>query len=167
MHAIKSNVVLPAGDKFEAHPFQQPIDSFAQIGAPHNVSVHRTSEGGYNVSWSRPDYGLDLLRVYIVQFYVKPTHRLYGGGETRNTSFFMSHLDEDEIYDVQVQALSIHDYRAGSDMLEFYVPPYRRMKAVAIGLATVILMIICCVIAYYSMRKRLASAAKEQHTVAM
>lgn len=101
-----------------------------------------------------------MLRIYIIQFFLKPTHRLYGGGETRNNYFVMSHLDEDQIYEVQIQALSLTDYRAGSDLLEFYVPPYRRMKAVAIGVAIVLLLVICCVMVYYSMRKRWAQAVK-------
>lgn len=159
---INSLSSLPAGDLFEAHPYQLPIDSFAHIGPPNNLSIYRTHEGGYNVSWSPPHYGNDVLRVYIVQFYLKPTHRLYGGGETRNTSFVIPHLDEDQIYDVQVQALSTLDYRAGSDLLEFYVPPFRRMKAVGIGMAIVFLLMILCLIIYYSMKKKWAKAVKEQ-----
>lgn len=105
---------------------------------------------------------MDLLRVYIVQFYVEPKHRLFGGGDTRNTSFVMAHLDEDEIYEVQVQALSITNYFAGSDLLEFYVPPYRRMKAVGIGMAVVILLVIVATIVFYSIKKKWAQVAKEQ-----
>lgn len=105
--------------------------------------------------------------MYIVQFYLKPTHRLFGGGETRNTSFVIEHLDEDQIYDVQIQALSITDYRAGSDLLEFYVPPYRRMKAVAIGLAIVLLLLILCAIIYYSMKKKWVEAVKEHSLQAL
>lgn len=152
---------IPAGDKFEAHPYQNPIDSFAQIGPPYNLSIYRMPDGSYNVSWSTPDYGTDFLRVYIVQFYVRPTHRLFGGGETRNTSFVISHLDEDELYAVQVQALSTMDYRAGSDLLEFYVPPYRRMKAVGIGMAIVVLLFVICLLVYCSVKRRWAEAIKE------
>lgn len=132
------------------------------MGPPSNIIIYRTPQGHYNISWSPPDYGTDLLRVYIVQFFLKPTHRLYGGGETRHTFFIMEHLDEDEIYDIQVQALSTMNYLAGSDHLEFYVPPYRRMKAVGIGMAFVFLLLIFCTTFYFSMKRRWAKAVKEQ-----
>lgn len=92
---------------------------------------------------------------------MKPTHKLFGGGETRKTSFLMEHLDEDQIYEVQIQALSITNYTAGSELLEFYVPPFRRMKAVGIGMAIVVLLVILGAIAYYSMRRRWAKEVKE------
>lgn len=113
------------------------------------------------MSWSPPDYGQDVLRLYIIEWSIKPTHKLHGAGETRNTSFLIAHLDEDEIYEVQVTALSTTDYRAGSVPLEFYVPPYRRMKAVAIGMSIVFLLLIICATIYFSMRKRWIRALKE------
>lgn len=73
----------------------------------------------------------------------------------------ISHLDEDELYAVQVQALSTTDYRAGSDLLDFYVPPYRRMKAVAIGVTISVLLVIICLLIYFALKRRWIEAVKE------
>lgn len=41
----------------------EPIQHFAQIGPPRNVTVQQTDAGDeFVVSWYPPEYGLDTLR---------------------------------------------------------------------------------------------------------
>lgn len=50
-------------------------------------------------------------------------------------------MAEDETYNFQVFALSVTDYSAGSIEFEIIVPPYRRVRAIAIG-ATIGLIVL-------------------------
>ena len=60
------------------------MQSFAQIGAPHNLTVTPKEDGdGYVVSWEPPEHGLDTLRVFLIKWYREPGHLLHGTAETR------------------------------------------------------------------------------------
>lgn len=56
------------------------------IGQPTNVCVHST-EDGYLLTWDPPEYGLDELRVYVIQWFEGPREHLYATTETKNTSY--------------------------------------------------------------------------------
>lgn len=67
---------------------QEPIQHFAQIGPPRNVTVQQSDAGDeFVVSWYPPDYGLDTLRVYVVRWFREPGHFLMGSAETRNNYY--------------------------------------------------------------------------------
>lgn len=67
---------------------QQPIYSFAQIGAPQNVTVNQTGAGDeFVVSWYPPEFGQENLHVFVVRWWLEPGHYLQGSAETRNQYF--------------------------------------------------------------------------------
>lgn len=59
------------------------LRAFQQIGPPRNVTVEFVDED-YLISWDLPDYGHDLLTVYVIRWYLEPEHELVGTHETRN-----------------------------------------------------------------------------------
>lgn len=68
--------------------YEEPVQHFAQIGPPRNLTVTRTEAGDeFVVSWYPPEYGLDTLRVYIVRWHREPGHFLHGTAETLETYY--------------------------------------------------------------------------------
>lgn len=67
------------------------MNTFASIGSPRDVRVHETSNG-FLVTWDPPEYGVDELRSYVVQWFKGPEEYLHGSGETTNTSFLGTHV---------------------------------------------------------------------------
>ena len=51
-------------------------------------------------------------------------------------------------------SLSTSDYEAGSNVYEFYVQPYRRMKAIAIGATTGLLFLIVAAVVFLYVKKK-------------
>lgn len=156
------------------------VPQFSQVGPPRNVTVQPKPDGdAYVVSWDAPDYGLDTLRVYVVRWYREPGHYFHGSAETRElyyeggsimasidehqqqcaltypcSQYFTVHpLLEDQLYTFQVFSLSNTDYQVGSNEFELLVPPYRRMRAIAIG-ATVTLLVLLGASAVYIYTKK-------------
>lgn len=159
--------------------FRDTVRQFSQIGPPRNVTVVEKSTGdGYVVGWDAPDYGLEVLRVYVVRWYREPGHFFHGSAETRelyyeskappplpppplnNIFTNVSHslpvnsLIEDQVYTFQVFSLSNTDYQAGSNEFELQVPPYRRMRAIAIGATTGLLILLAASAVFIYTKKR-------------
>lgn len=65
----------------------------------------------------------------------------------------MKYLPEDETFNFQVFALSVTDYLAGSNEFEIIVPPYRRVRAIAIG-STIGLIILLTIASIYVYTKK-------------
>lgn len=66
----------------------EPVQHFAQIGPPRNLTVTRTEAGDeFVVSWYPPEYGIDTLRLYVVRWHREPGHFLHGSAETRETYY--------------------------------------------------------------------------------
>lgn len=70
-------------DYEEPVDFQGHMSAFSQIGPPTNISVD-IQENGFLVSWEKPEYGHDILSLYVVRWFLEPEHKLHGKAETRN-----------------------------------------------------------------------------------
>lgn len=63
-------------------------------------------------------------------------------------------LIEDQLYTFQVFSLSNTDYQVGSNEFEIVVPPYRRMRAIAIGATAALLVLLAASAVYVYTKKR-------------
>lgn len=79
--------MLIAKDYEEPEDLQGHMSAFSQIGPPRNVTVDENENGDFLVSWIEPEYGHDILAIYIVRWYLEPSHLLTGKAETRNTYY--------------------------------------------------------------------------------
>ncbi|GAB0089249.1 Protein borderless [Sergentomyia squamirostris] len=138
----------------DAQQYRDPIQQFAQIGPPRNLTVDQTPDGNYLVAWDPPEYGREMLRIYLVRWWLEPKHTLHGTAETRHTQYLVTQLQEDELYIFQVFSLSTADYEAGSNEFEIYVPPYRRMRAIAIGTAAGLIFLLVALLVFVYMRRK-------------
>jgi hypothetical protein len=68
------------------------VSAFSQIGPPRNVTVDARTDG-FLVSWESPDYGSDMLSLYVVRWYLEPEHKLQGKAETRS-NFYTGKSDD-------------------------------------------------------------------------
>lgn len=59
-----------------------------QMGPPRNLSVTLTTDG-YLLSWSPPNHGLDLLRIYVVRWSQGTSVQVTKTAETTN-NFYLS-----------------------------------------------------------------------------
>lgn len=75
--------------------------------------------------------------------------------------FLVKHLTEDEVYNFQVFSLSNTDYQAGSNEFEILVPPYRRMKAIAIGATTGLVVLLAGSAVYIYTKKKCFNPYKD------
>lgn len=133
----------------------QQIMLFSQVGPPRNLSLYINDNGDYVLSWERPEYGLDSLRYYILQWWKEPEHVLYGTVETPDYSYVVQHLREDVIYRFQVFSLSTTDYQSGSNEVTILVPPYNRIRMTTIGSAVGVACLIFAIAAIvYVIRNR-------------
>lgn len=66
------------------------VSAFSQIGPPLNLSVSIKPDG-FLVSWDSPEYGQDMLSIYVVRWFLQPEHKLHGRAETRN-NFYLGEL---------------------------------------------------------------------------
>ncbi|KAG4079404.1 hypothetical protein HA402_008096 [Bradysia odoriphaga] len=138
------------------------VHQFAQIGPPRNVTVAEKPTGdGFVVSWDPPEYGLESLRVYLIRWYREPGHFLHGTAETREHYYTVKHLNEDHVYTFQVFSLSHTDYQAGSNEFEILVPPYRRVRAIAIGTTCGLLLILTASAVFLYVKKRCFNPYKD------
>lgn len=129
--------------------------TFNEVGPPQNLTLHVNEYGEYVLTWERPDYGLDMLRYFILQWWQEPEHILYGTIETPDYSYTVQHLREDVFYKFQVFSLSTTDYRSGSNEITILVPPYNRMRFTTIGSAVVVACLIFAIAAViYVLRNR-------------
>ncbi|XP_055593072.1 protein borderless isoform X2 [Uranotaenia lowii] len=120
--------------------FQDTLLQFNQIGSPMNLTIEK-KHGNYEARWLPPELGLDQLRFYILRWWIEPQHKLHGSITTPENSLILENLDEDEMYTFQVFALSTTNYTSGSNEVEMYIYPYRKVKVMTVGGA--LLLIIC------------------------
>lgn len=145
--------LISATSYHEPESFQDTqIAAFSQIGPPLNLSLYITEENEYILSWEQPDYGLDQLRYYILQWWQEPEHVLYGKIETSNLTYTVRNLREDVIYSFQAFSLSTSDYRSGSNEITVLVPPYNRVRVSVIGAAVGVFCIIFAGVALWYAR---------------
>jgi hypothetical protein len=71
----------------EPKPVQEPLMPFAAVGPPRNLTVDKTQEHDYRITWEAPDFGKEHLRLYILRWWIEPTHELRGTFETRDTNY--------------------------------------------------------------------------------
>ncbi|KAL5281061.1 hypothetical protein ACFFRR_004838 [Megaselia abdita] len=134
----------------------QPLASAPQIGSvgpPRNFFVMEKKDG-FVLTWDPPENGLDQLRIYIIRWWLEEDTKLYGSAETIETYYLIRHLREDSTYRVQVSTLSISEEQSGSEVIEIKVPAHRKMRAITIGTAVVIIFIIAVVFVFYYLKKR-------------
>ncbi|XP_040167442.1 protein borderless [Anopheles arabiensis] len=134
---------------------QDALLQFSQIGSPRNFYV-RKEQDNFVARWEPPELGLDQLRFYILRWWIEPQHKLHGSAETSETHYILEQLDEDEMYTIQVFALSTTNYTSGSNEYELYVYPYRRVKVMTVS-GVLILLFCLAVIStlLYMKRKRI------------
>lgn len=133
-----------------------PLSSAPQtgsIGPPRNFFVMEKKDG-FVLTWDPPENGLDMLRIYIIRWWLEEDTKLYGSAETIETYYLIRHLREDSTYRVQVSTLSISDEQSGSEVIEIKVPAHRKMRAITIGTTVVIIFIIAVVFVFYYLKKR-------------
>lgn len=136
----------------EPESYHDPVIPFSQIGPPRNLTVEYTSEG-FQLIWEPPEYGKEVLRVYIVRWYQEPGHFLHGTAETRDLNYLVRYLKEDTVYSFQVFSLSTTDYQSGSNEVEILVPSQRKFRAIAIGSAVGIIFFITAVSVFIYVKK--------------
>jgi hypothetical protein len=73
-------------DDYEEPEEQGSIAAFSQIGPPRNLSVDLRNNG-FLLQWTPPEYGNDLLGLYVVRWYLEPGKNLQGKAETRNNYY--------------------------------------------------------------------------------
>ncbi|XP_058817731.1 protein borderless isoform X2 [Topomyia yanbarensis] len=123
--------------------FQDTLLQFNQIGSPLNLTVEKRSNN-YQARWQPPELGLDQLRYYILRWWLEPQHKLHGSVSIPEVNYILDDLDEDELYTFQVFAVSTTNYTSGSNEVEVYVYPYRRVKVITIS--GVLILLLCLVV---------------------
>lgn len=66
----------------------------------------------------------------------------------------MKYLIENEVYSFQVFSLSTTDYQAGSNEFDIRIPPYRKIRVIAIGITLIILSMLIFAAVYIYLKKR-------------
>lgn len=120
--------------------FQDTLLQFNQIGSPLNLTIEKRSSH-FEAHWQPPELGLDQLRYYILRWWIEPQHKLHGSVTTPEISHTFEDLDEDELYTFQVFAMSTTNYTSGSNEVEVYVYPYKKVKAMTVS--GVLILLIC------------------------
>lgn len=83
------------------------------------------------------------------------------------SSFTVEDLDEDELYTFQVFAMSTTNYTSGSNEVEIYVYPYRRVKVMTIGGVLVLLFCLAVIsILLYMKRNRIKKLREAENVKA-
>lgn len=67
LHVYLNLTLCLALDYDEPEDLQGSMSAFSQIGPPRNLSVIEVP-GGFFVCWDAPDYGQDMLGLYIIRF---------------------------------------------------------------------------------------------------
>lgn len=131
------------------------IAQFNQVGPPQNLTLTVTDDREYLLTWDPPEYGLDVLRFYILSWWKEPEHILYGEYETSGHSHIVHNLREDVVYQFQVFSLATTDYRSGSNVVTILVPPINRIRLTTIGSAVVVACLLFAIAAVvYVLRNR-------------
>lgn len=86
LFSFKIHINFSAKEYQEPEELKDTILPFSQIGPPRNVTVELEDES-YLVSWEAPDYGYDILSLYVIRWYLEPDHKLVNQGETRNNFY--------------------------------------------------------------------------------
>ncbi|XP_022905461.2 protein borderless [Onthophagus taurus] len=128
-----------------------------ELGPPRDIKVHAT-EDGYLVTWDPPTEGLEDLRLYIVRWLQGPRENLIGTAETKNTSFFVTELEEGYEYHFEVIAMSYNDYQVASNKISYLIPAYRRIRSLSIGLITGVGFLALIVAGVYFGKKKWCSS---------
>ncbi|XP_071454902.1 protein borderless isoform X3 [Hetaerina americana] len=128
------------------------------MGPPKNVTVTVHSEG-YLVSWEPPEPNtIDVQEtpaqlVYTLRWAQGSQEHVIGKAETADTSFLVKGLEEDQTYHFQVVAIGPGDALSASSRFVLHVPPYRRMKAIMVGvLVGVSFLLLAAVASYFGRR---------------
>lgn len=127
--------------------------AFSQIGPPLNLTLFISEDDEYILTWEKPDYGVDQLRFYIVEWWQEPGHISYGRVETSNLSYTVEHLREDVMYSFQVSSFATTGYQSGSNEITILVPPYRRVRVTVIGAAVGLFCLIFAGVAIWYARQ--------------
>ncbi|XP_077292450.1 borderless isoform X2 [Arctopsyche grandis] len=139
---------------------REPLEAIAQIGPPRNLTVALTADG-YLLSWSPPNHGLDMLRVYVVRWSQGALGQIVNTAETTNNYYLIQDLEEDEIYHFEVDSLSIHDYKITSEKISVHVPAYGRIRAAVAGVGCILLLILIGAVVWYSRHKLMGRTTSE------
>lgn len=86
--AQRYNANFPLSAKDFENLEDDHVSALSQIGPPKNLSVS-VKPDGFFINWESPDYGQDMLDLYVVRWFQEPEHKLHGKGETTN-NYFMS-----------------------------------------------------------------------------
>lgn len=107
---------------------------------------------------SQDTFSMDLLKrgscITRVKLTPSPPPPLNNIFTNVYNSLPVNSLIEDQVYTFQVFSLSNTDYQAGSNEFELQVPPYRRMRAIAIGATTGLLILLAASAVFIYTKKR-------------
>lgn len=120
--------------------FQDTLLQFNQIGSPLNLTVEKINNN-YEARWLPPELGLDQLRFYILRWWIEPQHKLHGSVTIAENHYILEDLDEDQMYTFQVFAMSTTNYTSGSNEVEIYIYPYRKVKLMTVS--GVLILLVC------------------------
>lgn len=136
-----------------------------------NLSVS-VKPDGYLVSWDSPEYGKEMLGLYVVRWYLEPEHRLHGKAETTN-NFYLGEclvaswnqkllkfcilvpdeaLTDGVLYRFQVSSVSSNNYEAFSSEFEIVTPHYRIVQAITIGAVILLALLALSLLLFYVKR---------------
>ncbi|XP_071454905.1 protein borderless isoform X5 [Hetaerina americana] len=147
------------GDGMFSKAIRVRTKGFSEVmGPPKNVTVTVHSEG-YLVSWEPPEPNtIDVQEtpaqlVYTLRWAQGSQEHVIGKAETADTSFLVKGLEEDQTYHFQVVAIGPGDALSASSRFVLHVPPYRRMKAIMVGvLVGVSFLLLAAVASYFGRR---------------
>ncbi|KAG8231407.1 hypothetical protein J437_LFUL012417 [Ladona fulva] len=128
------------------------------MGPPRNVSVI-VADDGYLVSWEPPAPNtIDVQEtpaqlIYTLRWAQGSQEHVIGKIETPDTSYLVQGLEEDQTYHFQVVAIGPGDALSASSRFVLHVPPYRRMRAILVGVLVGISFLVLAAIGSYVGRK--------------
>lgn len=73
-------------------------------------------------------------------------------------------MEEDEIYQFQVDSLSVHDLVVSSEKISVHVPAYGRIRAAVAGVGCILLLILIGAVVWYSRHKLIAAKESQKKT---
>ncbi|KAL0267467.1 UNVERIFIED_CONTAM: hypothetical protein PYX00_009725 [Menopon gallinae] len=109
-----------------------PIEAeYERMGSPRNINVVITDAGGL-VSWNPPEKGAEDVDYYRVRWSQGGSN--FETATTRDTSYIVENLQDDETYQFQVFAVSKSSSEAESSAFMLHVTAPRAYKSISIGL---------------------------------
>ncbi|XP_053694924.1 LOW QUALITY PROTEIN: protein borderless [Sabethes cyaneus] len=144
--------------------FQDTLLQFNQIGSPINLTIEKRNNN-YEARWQPPELGLDQLRYYILRWWIEPQHKLHGSVSTPDVTYVLDDLDEDELYTFQVFAVSTTNYTSGSNEVEIYMYPYRRVKVITVSGVLILLVCLAVISSLLYMKRNRIKKLREAENV--